>query len=145
MDMTINIKKMRGDIVNFSQKLNHVLRHATKPGGEAHSIIRRAAELNNFRFFAQLCNRAGIATLDNLQSSTTSGWKTSTDTSPRLDKGRGEQSQGQHCTKSDDEDQSELHQWISNYFNSTYTGTDEDNKGTVGGVSNYEEEYNEEN
>eukprot|EP00971_Amphidinium_carterae_P348261 6490407-Amphidinium_carterae.2 len=56
--------------------------NATKPGSEAHSIIRRvmrqsnggpeeATELNNFRFFAQSCNRARIATLDNLQCNTT--------------------------------------------------------------------------
>eukprot|EP00971_Amphidinium_carterae_P273413 5426226-Amphidinium_carterae.2 len=38
MDMTVNIKKMRGDIVSFSQTLNYVLLHATKPGSEAHSI-----------------------------------------------------------------------------------------------------------
>eukprot|EP00971_Amphidinium_carterae_P062518 1237589-Amphidinium_carterae.1 len=30
IDMTINIKKMRGDIVSFSQTLNYVLLHATK-------------------------------------------------------------------------------------------------------------------
>eukprot|EP00971_Amphidinium_carterae_P287071 5698615-Amphidinium_carterae.2 len=35
------------------------------------------------------------------------------------------------------------HQWISNYFNSTYTGTEGtgtegDNRGQVGGVSNYD-------
>eukprot|EP00971_Amphidinium_carterae_P309849 6157306-Amphidinium_carterae.2 len=40
----------------------------------------------------------------------------------------------------------EVHQWISNYFNSTYTGTNEDNKGTIGEVNNYEDEnYNDEN
>eukprot|EP00971_Amphidinium_carterae_P155390 3081731-Amphidinium_carterae.2 len=46
----------------------------------------------------------------------------------------------------------EVHQWISNYFNSAYTGTDEDNEGQVGGVSNYDDEnydnkgyYDEEN
>eukprot|EP00971_Amphidinium_carterae_P302765 6015951-Amphidinium_carterae.4 len=49
------------------------------------------------------------------------------------------------ATKFDD-----VHQWISNYFNSTYIGTDEDNRVQVGGVSNYgnenydNEEYNEE-
>eukprot|EP00971_Amphidinium_carterae_P233372 4631927-Amphidinium_carterae.2 len=37
----------------------------------------------------------------------------------------------------------EVHQWISNYFNSTSTGTNEDNKGQVNGVNNYDEEnYN---
>eukprot|EP00971_Amphidinium_carterae_P160319 3178206-Amphidinium_carterae.3 len=40
----------------------------------------------------------------------------------------------------------EVHQWISIYFNSTYMGTDEDNKGTIGGVNKYEDEnYNDEN
>eukprot|EP00971_Amphidinium_carterae_P153650 3046617-Amphidinium_carterae.1 len=44
----------------------------------------------------------------------------------------------------------DVHQWISNYFNSTYAGTEEDNRGQVGGVSSYDkenydnEEYNEE-
>eukprot|EP00971_Amphidinium_carterae_P041753 820348-Amphidinium_carterae.1 len=33
----------------------------------------------------------------------------------------------------------EVHQWISNFFNSTYTGIEED-KGTVGAITNYEEE-----
>eukprot|EP00971_Amphidinium_carterae_P292660 5809957-Amphidinium_carterae.1 len=45
----------------------------------------------------------------------------------------------------------DVHQWISNYFNSTYTGTEGDNRrrGQFGGVSNYDnenydnEEYNE--
>eukprot|EP00971_Amphidinium_carterae_P044696 879368-Amphidinium_carterae.1 len=44
MDMTVNIQnfqKMKGDIVNFSQTVNYVLLHATKPGSEAHSIMRR--------------------------------------------------------------------------------------------------------
>eukprot|EP00971_Amphidinium_carterae_P146148 2896659-Amphidinium_carterae.1 len=40
MDMTVNIKKMRGDVVSFSQTLKSVLLHATKPGSEAHSIIK---------------------------------------------------------------------------------------------------------
>eukprot|EP00971_Amphidinium_carterae_P330478 6463531-Amphidinium_carterae.1 len=92
MDMTVNIQKMRGDIVNFSQKLNYVLPHATKPS-EAHSIIRRVmrqsngfeswrqlqlhfagdTELDNFLFYAQSRSLVGIATLDNSPSSTTSG------------------------------------------------------------------------
>eukprot|EP00971_Amphidinium_carterae_P078426 1551436-Amphidinium_carterae.3 len=72
MDMRDNIRKMRSDIVSFNQTLNYVLLHATKAGSEAHSIIRRvmrqsnhwqclqeATELNNFRFFAQLCNKVG--------------------------------------------------------------------------------------
>eukprot|EP00971_Amphidinium_carterae_P165429 3279345-Amphidinium_carterae.1 len=42
-----------------------------------------------------------------------------------------------------------VHQWISNYFNCTYTGTEDNHEGQVGGVSNYdnendnEEEYDE--
>eukprot|EP00971_Amphidinium_carterae_P313164 6223849-Amphidinium_carterae.2 len=47
MDMTINIKKMRRDIVNFSQTLNYVLLHVTKPGSEAHSVIRRVMRQSN--------------------------------------------------------------------------------------------------
>eukprot|EP00971_Amphidinium_carterae_P004572 91536-Amphidinium_carterae.1 len=43
----------------------------------------------------------------------------------------------------------DVHQWTSNYFNSTYTGTEDSHKGQVGGVSNYDnendnEEYNAE-
>eukprot|EP00971_Amphidinium_carterae_P012707 250389-Amphidinium_carterae.2 len=34
----------------------------------------------------------------------------------------------------------DVHQWISNYFNSTYTGTEGDNRGQVGGVSSYDDE-----
>eukprot|EP00971_Amphidinium_carterae_P089736 1776761-Amphidinium_carterae.2 len=32
MDLRDNIRKMRGDIVSFSQTLNYVLLHATKAG-----------------------------------------------------------------------------------------------------------------
>eukprot|EP00971_Amphidinium_carterae_P233371 4631927-Amphidinium_carterae.1 len=54
MDMTVNIKKMRGDIVNFSQTLNYVLPHATKPGSEAHSITTRMMrQSNGFEFWRQ--------------------------------------------------------------------------------------------
>eukprot|EP00971_Amphidinium_carterae_P239228 4748940-Amphidinium_carterae.2 len=38
---------MRGDIVSFSQTLNYVLLYATKPGSEAHSIIRRVMRQSN--------------------------------------------------------------------------------------------------
>eukprot|EP00971_Amphidinium_carterae_P023830 469794-Amphidinium_carterae.1 len=55
MDMTVNIKKMRGDIVNFSQTLNYVQLHATKPGSGAHSIIRRVMrQSNGFESWRQL-------------------------------------------------------------------------------------------
>eukprot|EP00971_Amphidinium_carterae_P149647 2966982-Amphidinium_carterae.1 len=44
----------------------------------------------------------------------------------------------------------EVHQWISNYFNSTYSGADEE-KGTIGNINDADEEqydewkdYNEE-
>eukprot|EP00971_Amphidinium_carterae_P143625 2845718-Amphidinium_carterae.1 len=47
MDLAVNIKKMRGDIVTFSQTLNYVLLHATKPGSEAHSITRRVMKQSN--------------------------------------------------------------------------------------------------
>eukprot|EP00971_Amphidinium_carterae_P228282 4528161-Amphidinium_carterae.1 len=39
-EMTLNIRKKRDDIMSFSQTLNCVLVHSTKPGGEAHSIVR---------------------------------------------------------------------------------------------------------
>eukprot|EP00971_Amphidinium_carterae_P339413 6477227-Amphidinium_carterae.1 len=38
---------MRGDIANFSQTLNYVLPHATKPGSETHSITRRVIRKSN--------------------------------------------------------------------------------------------------
>eukprot|EP00971_Amphidinium_carterae_P286153 5681931-Amphidinium_carterae.1 len=86
--------------------------------------LLEATELNNFRFFTQSCSQVGPVTLDNSPSNTTSGYS--------------------------DDDTDDVHQWISNYFNSTYTGTEGDNRGEVGGVSNYDnenydnEEYNEE-
>eukprot|EP00971_Amphidinium_carterae_P044697 879368-Amphidinium_carterae.2 len=107
-------------------------------GDSCNCILLDDTELNNFLFYAQARSQVGIAALDNSPSSTTSGERTSTDTR-------------QHCTELDDDNQSgddidEVHQCISNYFNSTYSGTDEDNKGQVGGVNNYDEEsYNEEN
>eukprot|EP00971_Amphidinium_carterae_P059809 1183182-Amphidinium_carterae.1 len=39
-------------------------------------------------------------------------------------------------------DLQDVHQWISNFFNSTYNGT-EDDYGTTGGVNNEDEEHNE--
>eukprot|EP00971_Amphidinium_carterae_P005119 102160-Amphidinium_carterae.1 len=55
MDMRDNIRKMRGDIISFSQTLNYVLRRATKPGSEAHSIITRVMrQSNGFEFLRQL-------------------------------------------------------------------------------------------
>eukprot|EP00971_Amphidinium_carterae_P288853 5735462-Amphidinium_carterae.2 len=150
MDMTVNIKKMRGDIVYFSQTLNSVLLHSTKPGSEAGSIIRRVmrqsnsfeswrqlqlhfaggTELNNVRFFAQTCSRAGIATLDNSPSSTASDCDSGQQ--PGYLKGNIAQNLMMRIIQAATFD--EVHQWISNYFNSTYTETDEDNKGQVGGV-----------
>eukprot|EP00971_Amphidinium_carterae_P168425 3337035-Amphidinium_carterae.1 len=55
MGTTVNIRKMRNDIANFSQTLNYVLLHATKPGSEAHSIIRRVMrQSDGFESWRQL-------------------------------------------------------------------------------------------
>eukprot|EP00971_Amphidinium_carterae_P198158 3932714-Amphidinium_carterae.3 len=47
MDITMNIKKMRGDIVNFSQTLNYVLLHATKPG--TRRVMRQSNGFESWR------------------------------------------------------------------------------------------------
>eukprot|EP00971_Amphidinium_carterae_P274855 5453900-Amphidinium_carterae.2 len=139
MDLTVNIKKMRSDIVSFSQTLNYVLLHATKPGCEAHSITRReATEFNNFCFFCAVMHL---------------GWNSDTRQFTKQchiwleDINRYESENGQGTVM-----KIATHQWISNYFNSTYTGTNEDNEGQVGGVNNYDDEnydneeyYDEEN
>eukprot|EP00971_Amphidinium_carterae_P263207 5221993-Amphidinium_carterae.2 len=47
-DLRDTIRKMRGDIISFSQTLNYVLLHATKAAGnEAHSIIKRVMRQSN--------------------------------------------------------------------------------------------------
>eukprot|EP00971_Amphidinium_carterae_P160320 3178206-Amphidinium_carterae.4 len=100
---------MRDDIANFSQALNYVLLHATKPGSEAHSVIRQAMrQSNGFKSWRQLQlhfaggHRAQHFSLlrrimqpswnsDTRQftrSSTTSGWKTSTDANQRTELGQ---------------------------------------------------------
>eukprot|EP00971_Amphidinium_carterae_P312915 6218539-Amphidinium_carterae.5 len=96
MDLTVTVKKMRGDIVSFSQTLNHVLLHATKPGSEAHSITRkemrqsngfeswrrpqlhfagghRAQQFSRLRTIMQPSWTVGPATLDSSPSSITNG------------------------------------------------------------------------
>eukprot|EP00971_Amphidinium_carterae_P124021 2456240-Amphidinium_carterae.1 len=40
-EMTLIIRKKRDDIMSFSQTLNYVLVHSTKPGSEADYIVRR--------------------------------------------------------------------------------------------------------
>eukprot|EP00971_Amphidinium_carterae_P351148 6491937-Amphidinium_carterae.1 len=159
MDMTVNIKKMRGDIINFSQTLNYVLLHATKPGSEAHSIIRRVMrQSNGFESWRQLQlhfaggHRAQQFLL--LRASMQPSWNSHTRQFTKqyykwledinryesenkqgtlndyVKIATGEQYHGQHCAELDDEDQS----------------TDDIRRGTIGGVNNYKEEnYNDEN
>eukprot|EP00971_Amphidinium_carterae_P094156 1863565-Amphidinium_carterae.5 len=40
-DLTLSIRKKRDEITSISQTLNYVLVHATKPGSEPYSMIRR--------------------------------------------------------------------------------------------------------
>eukprot|EP00971_Amphidinium_carterae_P027123 534751-Amphidinium_carterae.1 len=46
-EMTLNIRRKKDDITNFSQALNYVLVHATQPGSEAHSMVRRIMRQSN--------------------------------------------------------------------------------------------------
>eukprot|EP00971_Amphidinium_carterae_P190476 3780263-Amphidinium_carterae.1 len=45
--MTLNIRKKKDDITSFSQTLNYVLVHSTKPGSEAHSMVKRIMRQSN--------------------------------------------------------------------------------------------------
>eukprot|EP00971_Amphidinium_carterae_P050370 992363-Amphidinium_carterae.2 len=158
MDMTVNIKKMRGDIVNFSQTLNYALLHATKPSSEAHTIIKRAMrQSNGFESWRQgrppsstiftsshnddSRSQAGIATLNTSPSSTTSGTiNDHVKIATVVNNLKGSIAQNLLMRINQATIFDEAHQWISNYFNSTYTGTNEYNKGQVGGVNNYDDE-----
>eukprot|EP00971_Amphidinium_carterae_P233022 4625128-Amphidinium_carterae.2 len=122
---------MRGDIVNFSQTCFQIM----------------ATAKNSFS--GESCSQAGIATLDNSRSNTTNyryeseiGQGTINDhvkTATVVNNLKGSIAQNlmmkinQRTT-------------FDEYFNSTYTGRDEDNRGTSGRVNNYEDEnYNDKN
>eukprot|EP00971_Amphidinium_carterae_P103295 2044693-Amphidinium_carterae.1 len=110
--------------VQASQTLNYVLLHATKQSSEAHPIIRRLMR----------------------QSNGSESWR-----QLQLQFAEGHRAQQFSLLRAIMQPSwtSETGQWISNYFNSTYTGTEGDNRGQVGGVSSYDnenydnEEYNE--
>eukprot|EP00971_Amphidinium_carterae_P322365 6407076-Amphidinium_carterae.1 len=111
-----------------------------------------STELNNFRFFAQSCSPIGQVIPDS--SCTRQYYKWLEDIN-RYEAENGHDSITDHvkiatgvnnlkgniaenlmmrinqATTFDD-----VHQWNSNYQNSTYTGTEGDNRGQVGGVSN---------
>eukprot|EP00971_Amphidinium_carterae_P169129 3350520-Amphidinium_carterae.1 len=112
MDITVNIKMMRGDrdVVSFSQTLNYVLLHATtltrrvmrqSYGFESWRQLQlhfagghRAQQFSFLRAIMQPSwNSDSAATLDSSPSSTTSVVI--------------QQPQGQHCAEPDDEDQSQ--------------------------------------
>eukprot|EP00971_Amphidinium_carterae_P031567 621637-Amphidinium_carterae.1 len=79
--MTLNIRKKKDDILSFSQTSNYVFVRSTKPGSEAHSIVRRIMRQSNdvalrgwtssstFFYSAQLCNRTGIRQPNNALNS----------------------------------------------------------------------------
>eukprot|EP00971_Amphidinium_carterae_P215146 4270273-Amphidinium_carterae.1 len=55
MDRWEAVEKKKADILHFSQTLNYVLFHATKPGSEPHSIMRRVMrQSNGFESWRQL-------------------------------------------------------------------------------------------
>eukprot|EP00971_Amphidinium_carterae_P277444 5506314-Amphidinium_carterae.1 len=47
LDMSFAIRKKRDEITSVSQTMNYVLVHATKPGSEPHSMIRRIMRTAN--------------------------------------------------------------------------------------------------
>eukprot|EP00971_Amphidinium_carterae_P348635 6490601-Amphidinium_carterae.3 len=128
--------------------------------------LLEATELNNFRFFAQSCSQVGPARQDSSPSNTTSGLRTLTETRLRMDmvqpqimhmkiatvvsnlKGNIAENLMMRINQATTFD--DVHQGTSNYFNSTCTGKEGDQKGQVGGVSSYDNEnydnegYNEE-
>eukprot|EP00971_Amphidinium_carterae_P064148 1269926-Amphidinium_carterae.1 len=57
-EMTLNIRKKRDDIMSFSQTLNYMLVHSTKPGSETYSIVRQVMKQSNgFEAWRQLTLR----------------------------------------------------------------------------------------
>eukprot|EP00971_Amphidinium_carterae_P148640 2947027-Amphidinium_carterae.1 len=132
MDMKVNIRKMKDDIVNFSQTLNYVLLHSTKPGSEAHSIIRRTMrQSNGFESWRQLqLHFAGghrAQQVSFLRAIMQPSWNSDTRQFTKqyykwlgdinryesengqgtiTDHDSGQQSQGYSCVEHDDEDQS---------------------------------------
>eukprot|EP00971_Amphidinium_carterae_P330669 6463831-Amphidinium_carterae.5 len=48
IDLTLNIRKKRDDITNFSQTLNYVFVHSTKPESEAHANCQEDNETNKW-------------------------------------------------------------------------------------------------
>eukprot|EP00971_Amphidinium_carterae_P351306 6492043-Amphidinium_carterae.1 len=95
IELTVSIRK-RDEIRSISQSLNYALAHATKPGSEPHSMIRRrmrtangfdvwrqlnlrtlvVTELNNFHYCIQSCLHSGMQT-NTFLSNTTGGSRTS--------------------------------------------------------------------
>eukprot|EP00971_Amphidinium_carterae_P157905 3130057-Amphidinium_carterae.1 len=95
-EMILNVRQKKDDMTSFSQTLNYVLVHSTKPASEAHSMVGRIMrqsngfqawrqltlhymqvdiEFNNLNFldFAQPCNQAGTQQQNTSHDNTTSG------------------------------------------------------------------------
>eukprot|EP00971_Amphidinium_carterae_P022159 437215-Amphidinium_carterae.2 len=128
---------MRGDIVNFSQTLNYVLLNATKPGSEAHDTRqftkqyhKRLEDINRYESEngqGTINDHVKIATVVNTL------------------KGNIAQNMMMKITDDFRRGTSMDFPFLQQHVH-WQSGTDEDNRGTVGGVNNYEEEnYNDEN
>eukprot|EP00971_Amphidinium_carterae_P207736 4121892-Amphidinium_carterae.1 len=90
MELTMEIRKKKDDIVNFSQILNYVLSHSTKPGDEKcwrqlqlHFAGGHRAQ--QFSFLRAIMQGSWNSYTRQSQSSTTIGWKISIATSLRKD------------------------------------------------------------
>eukprot|EP00971_Amphidinium_carterae_P324619 6451622-Amphidinium_carterae.1 len=91
-----------------------------------------AAELNNFLFFAQLRNPIGTPQPCN-----------SLEDVNRYESENGQGSITDHILRVINATTfTETHQWISKFFNNTYTGTDDDNA-AIGAVAKEADKYNE--
>eukprot|EP00971_Amphidinium_carterae_P338423 6475745-Amphidinium_carterae.1 len=160
----MNMRKKKDDIASFSQTLNYVLVHSTKPGNEAHSIVRRImrqssgfeedTELNNVTLlfsshknattkqFTRQCYRwledISRYESENGQGSITAHVKIAT----IINHLTGPIAQHLMLRMNNATTFTEVHQWISNFFNSTHTGTDDDNA-AIGAVTKETGNYKE--
>eukprot|EP00971_Amphidinium_carterae_P019415 382190-Amphidinium_carterae.1 len=133
-EMIMNIRMKKDDIANFSQTLNYVFVHSTKPG-EAHSIAVGTQQFT--RQYYKWLEDINRYELENGQGSITNHVKIATITNHR----KGPIA---HLTLrvNNTTTFTEVHHWISNFFHSTHTGTEDDNA-AIGAVTVETEKYNE--
>eukprot|EP00971_Amphidinium_carterae_P173917 3447446-Amphidinium_carterae.1 len=178
-EMTMNIRKRKDDIASFSQTLNYLLVHSTRPGSEAGSIVRRIMrQSSRFEACRQLTlhsaagHRAQQFPL--LRTLMQPNWDSTTKQLTRtyykwledINRYASENGQGsiadhvsiatitnhlkrpiaQHLMQrvNNTTTCTEVRQLINNFFNNTYTGTDDDNA-AIGEVTEQTEtdKYNE--